>query len=135
MGGPDAELLRGDGIWRQDRLLWRQEEAADARSRQDLPVLLQRAQAAFVARFHEFMHEGGRGREGDAEGAPLFLIGKDSCGHWVARDQAGLCGGLFVGRSEAIRFAMHENGCPSWAVIMVPGVLELMDNLPLKNAA
>jgi hypothetical protein len=69
------------------------------------------------------------------QGAPLFLIGKDSCGHWVARDQAGLCGGLFVGRSEAIRFAMHENGCPSWAVIMVPGVLELMDNLPLKNAA
>ena len=67
--------------------------------------------------------------------APLFLIGKDSCGHWVARDQAGLCGGLFIGRSEAIRFAMHENGCPSWAVIMVPGVLELMDNLPLKNAA
>jgi hypothetical protein len=69
------------------------------------------------------------------QGAPLFLIGKDSCGHWVARDQAELCGGLFVGRSEAIRFAMHENGCPSWAVIMVPGVLELMDNLPLKNAA
>src|SRR3984893_16269089 len=29
-------------------------------------VLLQRAQAAFVARFLEFMHEGGRGREGDA---------------------------------------------------------------------
>ena len=29
-------------------------------------VLLQRAQAAFVARFHEFMHEGGRRREGDA---------------------------------------------------------------------
>jgi hypothetical protein len=25
-----------------------------------------RSQAAFVARFHEFMHEGGRGREGDA---------------------------------------------------------------------
>jgi hypothetical protein len=29
-------------------------------------VLLQRAKAAFVARFHEFMHEGGRGREGNA---------------------------------------------------------------------
>lgn len=41
----------------------------------------------------------------------------------------------FVGRSEAIRFAMPENGCPPWAVIMVPGVLELKDNLPLKNAA
>jgi hypothetical protein len=69
------------------------------------------------------------------QGAPLFLIGKNSCGHWVARDQAGLCGGLFVSRSEAIRFAMRENGCHSWAVIMEPGGLELMDNLPLKNAA
>ena len=29
-------------------------------------VLLQRAQAAFVARFHEFMHEGGGRRESDA---------------------------------------------------------------------
>jgi hypothetical protein len=68
-------------------------------------------------------------------GARLFLIGKDSCGHWVARDQAGICGGLFVSRTEAIRYAMRENGCPSWAVVMVPGGLELMDNLPLKNAA
>ena len=69
------------------------------------------------------------------QGAPLFLIGKDSCGHWVGRDQAGLWGGLFVSRSEAIRFAMRENGCPAGAVIMVPGILELMDNLPLKTAA
>jgi hypothetical protein len=69
------------------------------------------------------------------QGVPLFLIGKDSCGHWVARDRTGICGGLFVSRSEAIRFAMRENGCPSWAVIMVRGGLELMDNLPLKNAA
>jgi hypothetical protein len=69
------------------------------------------------------------------QGAPLFLIGKESCGHWVVRDQAGIRGGLFVSRSEASRFAMHENGCPSWAIIMVPGGLELMDNLPLKNAA
>jgi hypothetical protein len=29
-------------------------------------VSSQRAQAAFAARFHELVHEGGRGREGDA---------------------------------------------------------------------
>jgi hypothetical protein len=69
------------------------------------------------------------------QGPPLFLIGKDNCGHWVARDQAGLCGGLFVSRSEAIRFAMRENSCSSSAIIMMPGVLELMGNLPLKKAA
>jgi len=55
----------------------------------------------------------------------LFRIGKDSHGHWVAQDQEGLCGGLFIDRAEAVRFAMFENGhCPQ-AVIMVPGILEL----------
>ena len=60
-----------------------------------------------------------------ANGSPLFLVGKDSQGHWVARDQSGLCGGLFVGRAEALKFAMAENGNQPQAVVMVPGVLEL----------
>jgi hypothetical protein len=60
-----------------------------------------------------------------ANGAPLFLVGKDSQGHWVARDQSGLCGGLFVGRAEALKFAMAENGNRPQAVVMVPGILEL----------
>ena len=38
--------------------------------------------------------------------SPLFLIGKNSRGQWVVRDQRGLCGGLFVGRAEALKFAM-----------------------------
>jgi hypothetical protein len=58
----------------------------------------------------------------------VFLIGRDSRGNWVARDQAGLCGGLFVDRSEAVRFAMQENGRHGRAVIMVPGILELTAN-------
>ena len=55
----------------------------------------------------------------------LFRIGKDSHGNWVAQDQQGLCGGLFVDRAEALKFAMFENGNRPQAVIMVPGVLEL----------
>jgi hypothetical protein len=55
----------------------------------------------------------------------LFRIGKDSHGHWVVQDQQGLRGGLFVGRAEALKFAMFENGSRPQAVIMVPGVLEL----------
>jgi hypothetical protein len=54
----------------------------------------------------------------------LLFIGTDSRGNWVARDQAGLCGGLFVNRSEALHFAMLENGRRPQAVIMVPGILE-----------
>jgi hypothetical protein len=55
----------------------------------------------------------------------LFRIGKDSHGHWVAQDQQGLRGGLFVDRTEALKFAMLENRNRPQAVIMVPGVLEL----------
>lgn len=57
--------------------------------------------------------------------ASLFMIGKDSRGHWVVQDQRGTCGGLFVDRVKALRFALFENGNNPQAVIMVPGVLEL----------
>ncbi len=63
----------------------------------------------------------------------LFMIGKDSEGHWVVQDERGRCGGLFVDRTQALRFAMFENGNKPQAVIMVPGVLEL--NLSGKAAA
>ena len=57
--------------------------------------------------------------------SPLFLIGKDSHGCWVAQDKSGLCGGLFVDRAEALKFAMFENGHRLQGVIMVPDILEL----------
>jgi hypothetical protein len=41
------------------------------------------------------------------------------------QDQYGLCGGLFVDHTEAVKFAMFENGRQPQAVVMVPGVLEL----------
>jgi hypothetical protein len=41
------------------------------------------------------------------------------------QDQRGLCGGLFVNRAEALKFALFENGNRPQAVIMMPGVLEL----------
>jgi hypothetical protein len=57
--------------------------------------------------------------------ASLYMIGKDSRGHWVVQDQQGLHGGLFVDRAQALKYAMFENGnCPQ-AVIMVPGIFEL----------
>ena len=55
----------------------------------------------------------------------LFFIGRDSRGNWVVQDQQHLCGGLFVDRAEALRFAMFENGHRPQAVVMVPGVFEL----------
>ena len=55
----------------------------------------------------------------------LFRVGKNRRGQWVVQDQSGLCGGLFVSRAEAVKFAMFENGHRPQAVIMVPGILEL----------
>ena len=54
-----------------------------------------------------------------------FQIGRDSHGNWVVQDEQGICGGLFINRVEALRFAMFENGNRPQAVIMVPGVFEL----------
>jgi hypothetical protein len=55
----------------------------------------------------------------------LFFIGRNSRGNWVVREQSGLRGGLFIDRTEALRFALFENGRRPQAVVMVPGVLEL----------
>jgi hypothetical protein len=63
----------------------------------------------------------------------LFRIGRNSHGNWVVQDQLGLCGGLFIDRAHAVKFAMFENGKRPQAVIMVPGVLELDVNAKLRT--
>jgi hypothetical protein len=55
----------------------------------------------------------------------LFFIGRDSRGNWVVQDEHRLCGGLFVDRAKALRFALFENGNRPQAVIMVLGGFEL----------
>ena len=59
-----------------------------------------------------------------------FQIGRDSRGNWVVQDDQGLCGGLFIDRTQALRFAMLENGSRPQAVVMIPGVFELNINRP-----
>jgi hypothetical protein len=65
----------------------------------------------------------------------IFLVGRDSRGHWVAQDERGLCGGLFIDRNEAIRFAMDETGKRPQAIRLVPGILELDMSRPVRAAA
>jgi hypothetical protein len=57
--------------------------------------------------------------------AGLCKIGRDGHGNWVVRGPYDIYGGLFVSRSEALKFAMFENGDRPQAVVMVPGTLEL----------
>lgn len=56
---------------------------------------------------------------------PIFMIGQDSRGNWVAQEQSGARGGLFVDRAGALKFAKSENGNQPHAVVWVSGVLEL----------
>jgi hypothetical protein len=40
----------------------------------------------------------------------LVFIGRNSRGQWVAQEQNGLFGGLFVNRAQAVKYALFENG-------------------------
>ena len=55
----------------------------------------------------------------------VFLVGRNSRGHWVAQDRNGLYGGLFVSRAAAVSYAMFENGHNPAAVISTPDIIEL----------
>jgi hypothetical protein len=62
-----------------------------------------------------------------------FLVGRDSHGHWVVQDERGLCGGLFVDRNKAIRYAMDETGKRPQAIKLVPGIFELDMSRPAQK--
>ena len=53
------------------------------------------------------------------------MLGQDSRGNWVVRDQSGLRGGLFVGRAEALRYVRDEVGNHPRPIVMVTGAFEL----------
>ncbi len=55
----------------------------------------------------------------------IFLIGRDSRGHWVAQEPSGTRGGLFVSRGEALKFVKNENAVHLHAVVWASGILEL----------
>lgn len=56
---------------------------------------------------------------------PIFMVGRDRGGHWVAQGKDGLRGGLFINRAEALKYAKFESGDYPHAVVMVSGTLEL----------
>jgi hypothetical protein len=40
----------------------------------------------------------------------IVFIGRNRRGEWVAQEQNGLYGGLFVNRAQAVKYALFENG-------------------------
>jgi hypothetical protein len=55
----------------------------------------------------------------------LVLIGKNRCGQWVAQEQNGLYGGLFVSRAQAMKYALFENGHHPETIVEVARAIEL----------
>jgi hypothetical protein len=55
----------------------------------------------------------------------IVFIGKNSRGNWVAQEQNGLYGGLFVNRAHAIKYALFENGHHPETIVETSREIEL----------
>ena len=55
----------------------------------------------------------------------MTFIGRNSRGHWVAREQHGRYGGLFVNRDEAVKYALCENGNHPETIVELARGIEL----------
>src|ERR1700730_5513890 len=55
----------------------------------------------------------------------IVFIGKNSRGNWVAQEQNGLYGGLFVNRAQAVKYALFENGHHPETIVELSRDIEL----------
>jgi hypothetical protein len=55
----------------------------------------------------------------------IVFIGRNSCGQWVAQEQNGLFGGLFVSRAQAVKYALFENGRHPETIVELSRGIEL----------
>ena len=55
----------------------------------------------------------------------LVFIGQNSRGQWVAQEQNGLFGGLFVNRAQAVKYALFENGQHPDGIVELSREIEL----------
>jgi len=60
-----------------------------------------------------------------SDSIPLFFIGRNENGFWVAREAAGRCGGLFLFRWSANRFARRNGLAGGGATMLVEHSIEL----------
>lgn len=50
-----------------------------------------------------------------------FVVWQNPRGQWVAREGAGLTGGVFRSQRDAVRFALFETGNPKSVVVIAGG--------------
>ena len=62
----------------------------------------------------------------------IVFIGRNSRGQWVAQEQNGLYGGLFVNRAQAFKYALSENGHHPETIVELSREIELDMNGALR---
>jgi hypothetical protein len=55
----------------------------------------------------------------------IVFIGRNRRGNWVAQEQSGLYGGLFVNRAQAVKYALFENGHHPETIVELSREIEL----------
>ncbi len=65
----------------------------------------------------------------DSSSPARFIVGQDEGGQWVVGDRFGLCGGWFVSREEAIRYAKFESEGAAAPVAMANDLVSLDEAL------
>jgi hypothetical protein len=71
-----------------------------------------------------------------SETIPLFYIGRNKAGLWVAREAQGRSGGLFLFKRSALRFAREECEPAGCAMMFLSEPLELdVANRPARSVA
>src|SRR5215469_595093 len=55
----------------------------------------------------------------------LVFIGQNHRGDWVAQEQNGRYGGLFVNRAQAVKYALAENGHHPGTIVELSRKIEL----------
>jgi len=55
----------------------------------------------------------------------IVFIGQNGRGNWVAQEQNGLYGGLFVNRAQAVKYALFENGHHPETIVELSREIEL----------
>ncbi|WP_298876968.1 hypothetical protein [uncultured Bradyrhizobium sp.] len=55
----------------------------------------------------------------------IVFIGQNRRGQWIAQQQHGLYGGLFVSRAQAVKYALFENGQHPETIVELSREIEL----------
>ena len=67
----------------------------------------------------------------------IVFIGQNNLGQWIAQEQNGLYGRLFINRAQAVKYALFENGNHPETIVelsrkieLEPGAASLQDAQP-----